>query len=464
MSSSSHKQTPGSSSSATQLASPNHELSGSNNSVEKDNAMQSISPKASPRSKTVTLVVKGKFEPQEPSNFRNLAQGALSKRSNGKSPFDFRTKSPDMSENSSEENDNEDVDEEKDLQKKHRNKCADEEKNEDHHISPPRKKRSFHSDNECSIDRRVYSKNPSDPNQFEQLHVDALSFAIDKDPILYFQDKKNQISPFLEKLRRLSKISTVLNIYHFNHAFSIFYNTFEIQVKNQNSLIIIYLPFALAYFMMSLPPLVQLFVSHELVLHFFEYEKKLPSHLSYEDFFSVIDLLIDERSPRVQVVLKQQKVRKSLFHNSQFNAQFDEESEQKNNFQSELTLALKAIKDTHQQTEQTNTSSEKHSLVSKNDKEDNSSPSSSSSSSSCSKSSSDSSESSSESFSESFEEMELSKTSPFEQKYSQLTHCSNSVHISVKKPYASYLNGKEEMMPPQFVFDIFTKFHRLSLI
>lgn len=452
MSTSSHKQKPGSSSSATQLASPNHELSGSNNSVEKEKTMQSVSPKASPRSKTVTVVVKGKFEPQEPSNFRNLAQGALSKRSNGKSPFDFRSKSPDMSENSFEENDNEG--EEKDMHNNHRIKCKDEDKNEDHHISPPRKKRSFHSDNECSIDRRVYSKTPSNPNQFEQLHVDALSFAIDKDPILYFQEKKNQISPFLEKLRRLSKISTVLNIYHFNHAFSIFYNTFEIQVKSQSSLMIIYLPFALAYFMMSLPPLVQLFISHELVLHFFEYEKKLPSHLSYEDFFSVIDLLIDERSPRVQVVLKQQKVRKSLFHNSQFNAQFDEESDQKDNFQSELTLALKAIKDTHQQTEQTNTSSDKNSLVSENDKEDNSSPSSSSKSSS----------SRSESSSDSFEEMELSKTSPFEQKYSQLTHCSNSVQISVKKPHASYLDGKEQMMPPQFVFDIFTKFHRLSLI
>lgn len=383
------------------------------------------------------------------------------------------------------------------------------------HVTPE-KKRMSHRANETSVEkRRIQKVEKISQNGLEPLPIELADFSPETDPVNFFIQKKDIILPYVREVRELSRISAAANIYHFNHSFSTFFNTYEIRARAGQIEKVVYVPFSIAYFMMSLTLSVQLCLACEILLSFLKNHRRIPEHLSHLDFGRVILSLLGEETKKMSTLTRVSAARKSIFHNDVINKRFEEEdsedrplarsatTEVTSNFSEspEQTLSkslpIPEIRETSSNSSESSESSEKETLKKKkksksnakengneneilvelqedvskskeeklenNEKKDkqnkkNKNKKGQSSDSSDSSNSSDSSESS-----DTLSEDEYTSKNPFELKYSTLSWKFHHYQISVKPPYVRYSDGKEEDMKAPFIFDIVTKFHKFEL-
>ena len=317
-------------------------------------------------------------------------------------------------------------------------------------------KRTLTSELVSLADEQMPLKNVENKYEMTKLSEDLSRFPDDIDPIFFFQRKAELISPFISDLKHLSKISPSINIYHFNQCFSTFYNSYEIKVTSKTTEHVVYVPFSIGYFMMSLSLPVQLCLANQIVSFLFKLKERLPEHLSLDSFFSVMSLLKGDEN-RNSNSDRKSLLRKSIFSNNDINKRFQEE--EKNNLSANSQLPNQMLDVSLMNNCSTFLKQEIPKFV-----KDISSDSSKSSDSlsSESKSSHSSSVEGSKS-SDSLSEEEYSTKNPFELKYLQVFWKFQSYQISIRKPYVRYANGGEEDLTPDFLFRVITEFKEFDL-
>lgn len=324
----------------------------------------------------------------------------------------------------------------------------------------PLGKRTLPSESGFLSDEQM-PKNGEIKYEMARLSAELSRFPDDLDPISFFQCKAELISPFISDLKHLSRISSSMSLYHFNQCFSIFYNTYEIKVTSKTTEHVVYVPFSIGYFMMSLPRLVQLCLANQIASLLLKSNERLPEHLSFDSFFGVVSLLMGDEN-RNSKSDRRSILRKSIFSNNEMNKRFQEE-EQKNLSANSQPQRHNPMFDISLVTNRsTFVKQEAPSLV-KDVSSDSSRSSASRSSESKSSLSSHSSSLEISKSSDSLSEEEYPTKNPFELKYLQVFWKFQSYQISIRQPYVRYPDGGEEDLPPDFLFRVITKFQEFDL-